>query len=208
MRQSLVLLAVLISSIWAENVSFFFPGGYEGVDPVATIEKVNPSTTQFHIACPSGTKPEDCGWGPGVEYTIISKTRYQAAVSYSSSSMDLVCDYNSQKTEMACSVGISGGTEYISAPKTATLTGSDVFFIQASVVSGASLLSDASATPTGTGFMTTAVATGSAAAGGHVSGSGAQPTGTSGGKTGAAARFGLEGSALLALAGAAALNAL
>src|SRR4051812_26239766 len=128
--------------------------GYDGVDPVASIKSLNASATQFRIACPSGTNSSDCGWGPGVDYTIISKTSYKASVSYDSSAMSLGCNYNTQSTIMSCVASITGAS-ISNGVKSAVLSGSDVSFIQASVVSGASLLPT---TPTAS--ITKAAATG------------------------------------------------
>ena len=187
------------------------------MDPVATIESANPSTTQFRVACPTGTDSNDCGWGPGLEYTVISNTRYQALMTADTVSMSLGCDYNSQAVEMTCTVDQKGGNDDTDGPVTAVLSSSEVAFISATVVEGASLLSgggSASATEapksTGaaasTGLQTTVSTTASGSAG--ASGSGTTPTGSGAAatNTGAAARFGIEGSALLALAGAAAVN--
>jgi len=73
MRQSIATFTLLLASTACAQdvVSFFFPGGYDGVDPVATINVANPSTTEFHIACPTGVKTMDCGWGPGLDVTIL-----------------------------------------------------------------------------------------------------------------------------------------
>ncbi|CAO2654055.1 Nn.00g107880.m01.CDS01 [Neocucurbitaria sp. VM-36] len=221
MRQSIAILSLLASSAYAADVvSFFFPGGFEGVDPVATIESANPSTTEFRVACPTGTDSNDCGYGAGLEYTVISQTRYQAIMTADSVSMSLGCDYNSQAVEMTCTVDQKGGNDDTDGPVTAVLSSSEVAFATATVVEGASLLSgggSASATEapksTGaaatTGLKTTVspTASGSAGASSHASGSGT-PTGSAAAatSTGAAARFGIEGSALIVLAGAAALK--
>ncbi|KAF1943842.1 hypothetical protein EJ02DRAFT_452897 [Clathrospora elynae] len=220
MRQSLAILAILASSAVAQDVvSFFFPGGYDGADPVATINTVNPSTTEFHIACPTSVDSTDCGWGSGLDYTIISQTRYQAVLSTESVSISLGCDYNSKAVEMTCTVNQSGGNDETGGPATAVLSGSDVVFRSATVVQGmgllsgvasatgvaestASLASSAAASATASASTGSKTAVGSAPATSRASGSGAMPTPSGS----AAVKYGIEGSALLALAGAAALN--
>lgn len=142
-------------------------------------------------------------------------------MSYDTVAMSLGCDYNTKAVEMTCTASLSGGNDDTETPQTAVLSGSEVSFIPATVVEGASLLSggasasaSASATPASqsTSLRTTVTpsASGTAAAGSQASGSGATPTASGSSpaaSTGAAARFGIEGSALLALAGAAALHA-
>jgi len=204
--------------------------------------------TEFHIACPTGADSTECGWGPGLDVTILSQTRFQATMDADSVSMSLGCDYNKKQVEMTCTVNQEGGNDDTGGkPVTATLSGDDVEFLTASVVAGKSLLegkssvapsrttaaaaketaeSAESAEPTtvatsarsaSTGLVTasqTVSATGSmASASASDSSSGMQSTPLASGtsvplpeSTGAAARYGIQGSALLMLAGAAALN--
>jgi hypothetical protein len=105
------------------------------------------------------------------------------------------------------------------SPQTAVLKGDQISFNTATIVEGANLLTGASgsagakATPAasaGSGLMTAASATptasgthASSSVSGSMSGSAAPAQ-----HTGAATRFGLEASALLALAGAVAVNVL
>lgn len=65
MRQSFAILSFLASAAFAQNstVEFFFPGGYEGTDPVASVVTANPSTTVLNLACPTGTDSTECGFG-------------------------------------------------------------------------------------------------------------------------------------------------
>ncbi|KAJ4359158.1 hypothetical protein N0V95_002410 [Ascochyta clinopodiicola] len=231
MRQSIAILSFLASAALADDVvSFIFPGGYDGVAPVATIESANPSTTSALMTCPTGTAADECGWGNGLDVKIISGTRYEAVMSASSLYVSYGCDYNSVATQMTCTAEMSD-----QEAQTAILSGSDVAFITASVVEGADKLSGASATPSSaasasasarasataapsssgaasatSGLRTSvASASGTAATGSHASGStSATASSSSPQSTGAAARFGIEGTALLALAGAAALNVL
>ncbi|KAF2846701.1 hypothetical protein T440DRAFT_471594 [Plenodomus tracheiphilus IPT5] len=191
--------------------------GYEGAPPVATIESVNPSTTKFKIACPTGTDSNDCGLGPGIDYTVLSGTRYQAQMTYPGFSMSLGCDYNSKAVQMTCTVDQQGGNEMTSlGPQTAILSGTDVVFDTATVIEGASLLSGGGASATSLPKSTSVsassglmVATGSAPPPSQASGvsasptSGTQPTPQA---TGAAVKFGVEGAALLAMAGAVVMN--
>ncbi|KAH7366591.1 hypothetical protein BKA66DRAFT_470552 [Pyrenochaeta sp. MPI-SDFR-AT-0127] len=133
-------------------------------------------------------------------------------------SMSLGCDYNSRAIEMTCTVDQKGGNDDTDGPVTAVLSGSEVAFLSATIVEGASLLSGGaksteaskSAAVASTGLRSSAstTASGSATARAQASGAGASPTssGATVASTGAAARYGVEGSALLALVGAAALN--
>lgn len=208
MRQSIAIVSLLASAACAQDVvSYIFPGGADSPG-VATVESVNPSTTQFKIACPTGVDETECGWGPGVDYTVISQTRYEAMVSVEGFSMGFACDAIASGNAV-CTVTQSG-TETM----TATLSGTDAAFITASVVQGASLLSGgaASAMVSATGSAGSAqstsglmVATGSSPAPSGVSMTpSASHSGSAAEHTGAAARFGIEGSALAALVGAAA----
>ena len=144
------------------------------------------------------------------------------------------CDgYDSAATTMTCTAEMSGQD-----PETVVLSGTDVVFITATVVEGAELLSGgasatASATASGSAAAASATASasaapknsvvaassgmrtsvasasGTAATGSHASGAAtATASGSLPQSTGAAARFGIEGAALLALAGAAAVNVL
>lgn len=201
-----------------------------GIDgsAVATVLSANPSTTSAIMACPTGTPIDECGLAAGLDVEIIGGTRYQASMSAGTVYVSYGCDgYNSAAKTMTCTAEMSGED-----PQTAVLSGSDVAFITASVVEGAELLSggasatasasaSASASPSVTpkssaptaassGMQTSATPSGTAAAGSHASGSHASSTGSSAApaSTGAAVRFGVEGAALLALAGAAAVNVL
>jgi hypothetical protein len=141
-------------------------------------------------------------------------------------SMSLGCDYNSKATEMSCTVNQSGGNDDTGGePVTAVLSGTDVEFLSASIVKGAELLTGTgSAAPTSTGgaqstTVSTAArsaSTGLMTASGSVlatsmasRSAGSSPTASGSGSaavsTGAAIKYGIEGSALLALAGAAAM---
>lgn len=238
MRQPTAILSLLASSVCAADiVSFYFPGGYEGVDPVATLNTVKPTLTEFHIACPTGVDSADCGWGPGLDATILSQTRYQATMDAGSVSMSLGCDYDKKKVEMTCTVNQEGGNDDTGGkPVTAVFSGQDVKFLSLTVVAGNSLLrpqtsatpsatpsattTKTSAQPTTTATLAMSASTGLMTASNMVSAT-ASPVSTSGAQTaptssnssaappestGAATRFGIEGSALLMLAGAAALN--
>ncbi|KAJ4317371.1 hypothetical protein N0V94_004974 [Neodidymelliopsis sp. IMI 364377] len=227
MRHSIAILPFLAGAALADDVlSFVFPGGYDGVQPVATVLSANPSTTAALMACPTDTAADECGWGTGASVQIISGTRYEATMTGDSFSMSYGCDYNSKAVQMTCTAEMTG-----EEAQTAILSGSDVAFITATVVQGAELLSGgASATASASasasasaasqsstaaassGLRTSASASasGTAAAGSHASNSASTATasGSVPQSTGAAAKFGIEGAALIALAGAAALNVL
>ncbi|KAJ4395345.1 hypothetical protein N0V91_010907 [Didymella pomorum] len=228
MRQSLAVLS-FVACAAALDIQFVFPGGIEGPSPVATIESVEGSTTSALVGCPTGTSIEDCGLGPGLNVEIIGGTRYDASMSVGTVSVSYGCDgYDSAANTMTCTAAMAGQDT-----QTAVLSGSDVAFISASVIEGASLLgggasetasasasSSASASATASAAsktsaaaassgMQTSMVSGTAAVGSHASSHAASATGSSAPQsTGAAARFGIEGAALLALAGAAAVNVL
>lgn len=229
MHPSLTLLFALAGvTCAADTIDFFFPAGSEGVDPVATIKTANPSTTEFRLSCPTGAASDDCGWGPGLDYTILSKTKYQAQMSAGSFSMSFGCDHNTVKSEMVCGVYMSGQDFGLSVgTQLATLSKDDIIFNTATVVQGASLLSSADASgtgaasvapkttaassPTNTGLKTSATTPNSAAASGAASTAGQASQTASGSAapaqhTGAAVKFGIDGSALLLLAGVAAVH--
>lgn len=183
----------------------------------------------MHLACPSGVDSNDCGWGIGLDYTIISKTHYQASVAADGTyALSFGCDNNVPKTQMVCTVTMSGGNDdgtlASAGPQTVTLAGSQLSFNKATVIQGANLLSgssQASATPAAAGSAAgsaSAKATGlQTAASSPASGSaatGAQASKTASGSaapaqhTGAATKFGLEASAMLMFVGAAVVGAL
>jgi len=230
MRQSIAILSFLAGAACADDVlSFVFPGGIDGPAPVATIVSANPSTTSAIMTCPSGTPSDECGFAMGLDVEIISGTRFQASMSAAGVYVSYGCDgYDAAKDIITCTAELTGED-----PQTAVLSGSDVSFITASVVDGASLLSGgaratASASPSASAsaaasasvapksstaaaasssMQTSASAPSTTHAGSHASGvASATASIAAPENTGAAARFGIEGAALLALAGVAAAN--
>ncbi|KAF2868268.1 hypothetical protein BDV95DRAFT_610230 [Massariosphaeria phaeospora] len=223
MHQSIAILSAFAGAAFAQTptIQFFFPGGYEGVDPVVSVVEANPATTVLALGCPTGVDSTECGWSLApFQYSIISQTSYHASASdLMEIAMD--CTANVQATEMACVVTAAGpdGPETTST----VLSGSEVRYATATVTAGADLL-DATGAPTSgsasSGKATSAASRSSAAAASQSTASGPSSTGAksngtasasgTGGppeSTGAAYRFGVEGSALLALAGAAVMNA-
>ncbi|KAF2823005.1 hypothetical protein CC86DRAFT_299488 [Ophiobolus disseminans] len=215
MRQSFVILSMVSSMAVAQDtIPFFYPEGAEVVDPVATIKNVKPSVTEFSIACPTNVDSNDCGWGPGMNYTISAKTHYQVSMAYDSFAMSLACDHNTKASEMTCTVSMTGGNFDNVEPQTAVLKGSEIVFNTATIVQGRNLLSmgAASATPTGglvtsAGLMTDASpkATGSAARAlqGNATGSAAPAQ-----QTGVATKSGLQVVVAIVIAGVAVLSVL
>lgn len=208
MYASIALVSMLASATMAaDTISFYFPAGSEGVDPVATINKVASATTEFKVACPTNVDASDCGWGPGLDYSIISNTKYLAQMSYGTVSMSYSCDHNTKASEMTCAVAMTGGNMNIPDPQTATFSGSDITFNTATIVQGAALLSGgaAQATPAASGG-----ADASSGVGASATGSGAkvsQSPSRSGSAapaehTGSAAMSGVQASALLVMVGA------
>lgn len=124
----------------SNTLEFPFPGGYEGVDPVASVVEANPSTTVLNVACPTGVDSSECGFGPGFDYSIISTTIYSMSMSESDFTMTFSCDHNTEAAQMTC--GISMGGEGANFPGTtvAVLAGTDVASVTATVTAGADLL--------------------------------------------------------------------
>ena len=167
----------------------------------------------------------------GLDVEIISGTRFQASMSAAGVYVSYGCDgYVAAKDIITCTAELTGED-----PQTAVLSGSDVSFITASVVDGASLLgggasatasasssasasasaaASASVAPKSTtaaaassSMQTSASPSSTTHAGSHASGvASATASSAAPESTGAAARFGIEGAALLALAGVAAAN--
>jgi hypothetical protein len=157
-----------------------------------------------------------------MNYTILSKSIYKASMSYDAFDFSLACDYNTQASEATCTVSMSGGNAELSdlaGPQTAVLSGGEALFNTALIVEGANLLSGgaASATPSATpaasagasGASPTPTGTGVQSAKSAASGVASSGTGTASPaeQTGAAARIGLQGGAVLAIAVVAALGA-
>ncbi|KAF2131261.1 hypothetical protein P153DRAFT_394618 [Dothidotthia symphoricarpi CBS 119687] len=235
MRQSVALLFILVGSACAESVlTYFLPGVGEGdesfiLDPVASIKTSSPSTTVFALGCPSSVPSHTtCDWSSyAIDYTIISSTHYEIHVTedVGQVSAGYMCDYSSLK--MTCTVSQSGGNDALMEPLTVVLpdeeNGLQLTFATATVVEEGVFSSGGVSASTRAAASTTAASTGLKTASGSApsptslhSGSGVSATGAntaiaSGSasvavSTGAAANFGLEGSAIVALAGAAALN--
>ncbi|KAH7409906.1 hypothetical protein DE146DRAFT_329907 [Phaeosphaeria sp. MPI-PUGE-AT-0046c] len=213
MHHSIAFVSMLASATMAADViPFYFPAGSEGVDPVATINKVASATTEFKVACPTNIDAGECGWGPGLDYTIISNTIYQAQLSYGTVSMSYSCDHNTKASEMTCAVSMTGGNLDLPSPQTATFRGSELVFNTATIVQGANLLSGGAAQAT----PAAAAGSGSASANPLATGSGAMASHSpskSGSAapaehTGSATKFGVQAPALFALLGALVMSAL
>ncbi|KAF2114263.1 hypothetical protein BDV96DRAFT_577859 [Lophiotrema nucula] len=197
MRSYIALLSLASGVAMAQNqtIPFYFPGAdAPAAGFVASVVSANPSTTALEITCPTGTDASECGLGPGLAYSIVSTTIYEASMSVQDE-VEMTLSCVSATSQMSCYISVGGSSANDPGETSAVLTGTDAAFLTATITAGAQKLSatggskssgSAGSTPTGTG------ATGSAAT----------PA-----STGAAYKFGVEGSALLALAGAAALNA-
>jgi hypothetical protein len=204
----LVAGASLVVAQDDKGFRFFFPSGSEGVAPEAVLDVKSPTTTVAHIHCPAGTDSNDCGWGPGLEYSVISTTIYQATmVQPDEFTMTFSCNHQTKESSIACDVSIGGPEANMPASSQLTLTGSEISFATAVVAEGEipKTTGGAGATPTSGTAAPASTGTAPASTGAESSGtptaSGSQPEDTS-----AAYKYGIEGSALLALAGAAAMN--
>ncbi|KAF2251369.1 hypothetical protein BU26DRAFT_281687 [Trematosphaeria pertusa] len=226
MRHSLALLAFTSGAALAETqLPFFWPGfdnDVSGAQPVASVISADPTTTVLQFSCPTNVDETECGWGDGqITYTILSTTIYRADIATDTLRVSFGCTYDSSATQLACEESIvdpeltqiQSGSEMSTRT---TLTGTDVAFQTATVTAGESLLgasagavASSGASAPASSLATSARASGSAAAttGGTPSASGASATGSGAAaqSTGAAARFGVEGAAMFALAGAAAM---
>lgn len=221
MRQSTAILSFFASAAFAETqIPFFWPGFESsndgGVNPVASVVSANPSTTVMELACPTDSDSTECGWGNGdITYTVMSKSTYVAQMSAQDMAVSFGC---TSKDAMVCVMALptdivepaSSETDSI-ATGTTTFSGDEIAMQTATVTAGEDKLQatgGASAAPSGSGssFATSA----SAATGAQASKSGASATGSGSPaeSTGAAGRFGVDGAALLALAGAAAMQVL
>lgn len=206
MRQSIFILSALSSLALAQNSSqtfeFFFPSGAEGVDPVASIKSVNPPTTVVSITCPTATansNSTECGWGPGLEYSVISNTIYKGTMLEEGRfTMTFSCDENIPKQEVTC--GVSVGGEQGIYTSDVVWAKSEVARINATITAGAEKLLAQTAAQTSLQSTPTSTGSGTATAGSSATSGLPQ-------STGAAYKFGVEASALFALVGAAALNA-
>ncbi|KAF2279799.1 uncharacterized protein EI97DRAFT_430814 [Westerdykella ornata] len=214
MRQSIALLSVCASAVLAQaadqnQFKFFFPSGSDGVQPVANVEIVDPATTVAQIACPTGVDSTECGWGMGLEYTVISTTIYKATMKEEGRfTMSFSCNHDTAKSEVSCGV-TQTGEQYTGATEL-VLAGSDIAFATASITGTTTTKNGQENMPTGTA----STGAGASTSGAGTSASGAQASGskTTGpaapGNTGAAYKPGFERLALVTLAGAAVLNVL
>jgi acyl-CoA synthetase (NDP forming) len=111
-------------------------------------------------------------------------------MSYDTVALSFACDQNTQASEMTCTVSMAGGNADTDTPQTAVLKGNQISFNTATIVQGASLLSQATpATAAAAGVS----ATSTAALAQH---------------TGSAASVGVQVSALFAVAGAVVMSIL
>lgn len=203
MYLSTILLATGASLAVAQDdkaFRFFFPSGSEGEPPEAVLDVKNPSTTVAHIHCPTGTDSSECGWGNGLEYSIISTTIYQASLTIPGGTMTFSCDHETKESKIECDVSVGGPSANMPASSQLTLTGSEILYGTAMVVEGEVPKTTGAGGATPTSDSAAPASTGADASGSPTA-SGSQPQDTS-----AAYKYGIEGSALLALAGAAALN--
>ena len=215
MRSSLsfaVLSLLATLSLASNQLNIYLPGVGTSYAMNASVSTANPTATILVIPCPtSGPNDllanEDCP-SNGIVYSIISTTIYRAIVG---SHVTFACKHKTSDREMSC--------DYVVADVSAwKQTYTDWEFVTATVTAGAESLSQFRGD--GNGGTASATASGMDRASGTAKDSNAnqnsQTTRNSGSRTtmyapsetpGAAYKYGIEGSALLALAGAAALNA-
>lgn len=196
-----------------KTLPFFFPGA-DSQELVASIVTANPSTTVAQISCPTGEDASDCGFGPGAELSIISTTIYQATLSEEGEfTMSFTCTDDAPKTELTCTISMGGPGANDPGETSAVLSGTDAVPISAVVTAGAEMLGaaatgGASGSASQTGMQTSVTGgakpttTGASATNAKASGTASSaPSGT-----GAAYKFSVEGGALIALAGVAAVG--
>ncbi|KAF2462833.1 uncharacterized protein BDR25DRAFT_308109 [Lindgomyces ingoldianus] len=216
MLRTAALITILTGLTAAQNqtIEWFVPGA-EGSDLLASVVTANPSTTILHLSCPTNVDSSDCGFGPGLAFSIISTTIYEAVMSESDFTMSVSCEHNLQKSEMPCFVSNGGEGANDPGTTTETFSGSEIGFLTATVTAGAEKLSATASGAQSSDMVTSIGTSGSASAAKSPTASGASATASgsatgsaaSASSTGAAYRFGVEGGALLALAGAAVVNA-
>jgi hypothetical protein len=199
MRSSFTLAAASLLasvSLASDQIPIYFPGVATSYVISASVSTANPTSTILVMPCPtSGANDllanEVCP-SSGLTYSIISTTVYQATIG---PDVAFTCVHKTASKEMSCNFVADG----VSAPGQ-TYTEGDFQFITASITAGAESLS---------GIQTGSAASATPASSGTAQASGTKATGSAATATptGAAFKYGIEGSALLALAGAAALNA-
>ncbi|KAF1994648.1 hypothetical protein P154DRAFT_581597 [Amniculicola lignicola CBS 123094] len=211
------LLALLPTLALAQNqtISFFFPLGADPQSLVGSVVSANPSTTTLSITCPTDDPAFDsnnCGFGPGLSYSIISQTEHKGAMSDSGFTMTYACTQNAGMSEMSCGISMGGSEANDPGTTDLVLSGTDysAAWLPATLTAGVAKLSaSASVAPESTGggelveslSVTPVASTGSGVA--ATTGSGAAAS-----STGAAYKIGVEGGVLLALVGGAAWNVL
>ncbi|KAJ4299978.1 hypothetical protein N0V90_005226, partial [Kalmusia sp. IMI 367209] len=229
--RSFVIASLAAVALADTQIKFFLPGMDSaddgGVDPVASIVKADASTTVMALACPTNADDTECGWGQNdITISVIQSTIY--SVSLEAQSVAFEC---TSKKDMSCTAAIAmeltdAGSEFTAgsdgmATGTTVYPSDEVVFQTASVTAGQEKLSGGAGAASGsaskTAKETTAAETGAsstlatsiASTGASPSSTGASPTGSAAPAavtTGAASKFGIEGAALLALAGAAAVH--
>lgn len=221
MYRSITLLSLAAGAFANTQLPFFWPGfdsnsSDGGVNPVASVITVSKATTVVQMACPTGIDSNDCGWGNGeITYTLASSSVYAAALSTDGISVSFGC---TSKNAMTCVMAVpasefgdltSGMTGIGSGGVVTVTTTVDSAPMQTmTVTAGEDKLKATGAASAGSTLATSA--SGTAASGSKAGATAASATGSGSPaqSTGAAARFGVEGAALFALAGAAALNVL
>lgn len=167
-----------------------------------------------------------------MDYTISAKTHYAMSMSYDSLDYSMGCDHNTVASAMTCTISMSGSENDSDGIVSHVFKGDEITFGSATVVQGANLLGSyaASATYVASASASAAAKATPAAGSGSMAGAGlktdASPSATGSGiqglqnnvtrsatgsaapaeHTGAASKLGMQGVAVLVLAGVVALS--
>ncbi|KAF2202982.1 hypothetical protein GQ43DRAFT_291081 [Delitschia confertaspora ATCC 74209] len=167
------LLSSLASARQHTTSSFTMPTGtpipiiFPGADDqplVATVLSANAATTSMIVGCPIGEDSSECGFGPGFNIDIVSKTIYQASFTDGDSwSFSLKCDA-AKPTAVVCTESNGGVDANFPGVSTTTLDEEESgdMWMTAIITGGAEKLgATAQPTPTTTGSasMTTKAST-------------------------------------------------
>jgi hypothetical protein len=204
MRSSftLAVLSLVTLSLASVQLPIYLPGVGTSYAMNASVSTANPTSTVLVLPCPTSGPNDllanaDCP-SNGIVYSIISTTVYRATVGH----VTFGCAHKTQRREMSCDYVVAGVSAF-------GHTYTDLEFITATITAGADRLSKIQEVKS---EESASVAVSGMATGTHRDGSnkasatvvyGSVPSETNG----AVHKYGVEGSALLAMAGAAVLNA-
>ncbi|CAJ2499744.1 Uu.00g025970.m01.CDS01 [Anthostomella pinea] len=208
MSKSLLLSALVGSTMAQTTVMDLFLPGFDNQALVGSVMTANPTMAQYFVACPGGEDASDCGAGPGVTVTMRPGNYGLDIDGGDAVTMTEQCQID-QGTAI-CTASI-GGTD-ANDPGVQTVTSTDIdssdFFLAVTITAGLEKL--AAATATGSTTASSGASSTAAAAKSGVSSTAAAQTSSGTGTSGAKATSVSTGGAPIAtqhvvLAGVAAL---